>query len=548
MRNSGRTASVATAVFSGALLILGACSDSLSTGPRAPTDLRVSHATAALQTTPPGYIRIGVVPSATSIRIGAAGAFTIRNKATGATLFSGSSGEATVTLLASGTIDTRLWLQTACSGVAGRDDWLARATALGYETRTEFVPSANCWRLQLGTTNQAFAARVAFKTQAIAHGLAGSDAFWTSVTIVYGETQIRVAYAGSARAVDAPVVLTADDGLVQIMGQPYRGVAEVWTNRGGTLAGINELPLEQYLYGVVPRELPPVPYGEVEAQKAQAVAARTYALSGLGKRASDGYDLVATTSDQVYGGYAAEHPVSTSAVDQTEGVVATYGGALISALFSSTSGGYTASNEEVFNSAPVAYLRGVPDAQRGEAFERVPTLEVFKRHASPTNLRAAAEGDFEADWSRYHRWVYEWTADEISDVIGQHAGMPVGEVLAINVLERGPSGRVLRIEYVTEAGTFADTRDHIRSSLRYVTYNSAGDRVYNSLRSTLFFIEPAYDPATKELVGFTAYGGGWGHGVGLSQTGAVGMAKKGHGYEEILQHYYRGIALERRSY
>ena len=74
-----------------------------------------------------------------------------------------------------------------------------------------------------------------------------------------------------------------------------------------------------------------MPYGEVEAQKAQAVAARTYALSGLGKRAADGYDLLPTTSDQVYGGYAAEHPVSTQAVRETEGVVATYEGKLIEA-------------------------------------------------------------------------------------------------------------------------------------------------------------------------------------------------------------------------
>lgn len=136
--------------------------------------------------------------------------------------------------------------------------------------------------------------------------------------------------------------------------------------------------------------------------------------------------------------------------------------------------------------------------------------------------------------------------DEISDVISQHAGVPVGKVLAINTPERGPSGRVLRVEYVTEAGTFEDTKDRIRSSLKFVTYNSAGDRVYNSLRSTLFYMEPVVDHKTKEITGFKAYGGGWGHGVGLSQTGAVGMAEKGRTYEEILKHYYQGITLETR--
>lgn len=544
MRNPTRRTWFSTAGLFGALLVLGACSDGLPTDPLAPTDLQVSHSTAALQATPPGYIRIGVVPSATSVRIGADGAFTITNKATGATLFSGSNSEATVTLLTSGTVDTRRWLQTSCTSVAGRDAWLAKAAALGYETRTEFVPSANCWRTQLGTLDQGWTARVNFRNRAIADGLAGSDSWWPLVTIVYGETQLRITYAGNSRAVEAPVVLTADDGFVKIDGQPYRGLAEVWTNSSATLAGINEVPFEQYLYGVVPRELPPTVWNELEAQKAQAVAARTYALSGLGKRSSDGYDLLPTTSDQVYGGFAAEHPLSNQAVDETAGVVATYEGRLIQALFSSTTGGHTASNEEVYNSAPVPYLRGVPDAQRGEAFAYVPTLEVFKRHANPTNLRAAAEGDFEADWSRYHRWVYEWTAEEIARVIGEATGASVTRVDAINVLERGPSGRVLKIEYVTDAGTFYEYKDRIRSSLRYVT--SSGSLA--SLRSTLFFIEPVTDPRTKTLMGFKAYGGGWGHGVGLSQTGAVGMAEKGKSYEEILKHYYQGISLETRAY
>ena len=545
MRNAKRRSWFSTAGMFGALL-LGACSDQLPTGanaPEAPGGASFSES-ANLQATPPGYIRVGVVPSATSIRIGADGAFTIRNKATGTPIFSGSDGEATVTLLTSGTVDTRLWLQTACAGAAARDAWLTKAAALGYETYTQLVPTANCWRLRLGTADQGWTARVNFKTKAIADGLAGSDAFWTSMTIVHGETALRISYGSSSSSIDAPVVLTAESGLVTIDGRPYRGVAEVWTNSSATLAGINEVPFEEYLYGVVPRELPPTVWDELEAQKAQAVAARTYALVGMGKRSRDGYDLLPTTSDQVYGGFAAEHPLSTRAVDETRGVVATHEGKLISALFSSTTGGYTASNEEVYNSAPVPYLRGVPDAQRGEAFAHVPSLEVFKRHANPTNLRAAAEGDFEADWSRYHRWVYEWTAEEIARVIAEATGASVTQVSAINVLERGPSGRVLKIEYVTDAGTFYEYKDRIRSSLRYVT--SSGTLA--PLRSTLFFIEPVMDRRTKTLVGFKAYGGGWGHGVGLSQTGAVGMAEKGRTYDEILKHYYQGITLETRSH
>jgi stage II sporulation protein D len=407
---------------------------------------------------------------------------------------------------------------------------------------TEFVPAANCTRLFIGKfappPANTFAARTAFKNQLIAEGLAAADAFYV-VKADPGVTVYRV--TRGAQQVDAnnPVVLTSSDGLVTIAGVVYRGVAEVRANSAGSLAGINELPLEEYLWGVVPRELGPDAFPELEALKAQAVAARTYALSGIGKRASDGYDLLATTSDQVYGGYAAEHPLSTQAVDETAGIAAVYDGKLITALYSSTAGGFTANNEEAFNSAPIAYLRGVPDAQRGEAFEHVPSLDVFRRHAGATSLRNAKEGDFESDWARFHRWSFEWTAQEISDVISAHAGVPVGKVLAIEVTERGPSGRATAISYVTEAGTFTDTRDHIRTSLKFI--NASGAQ--QSLLSTLFFIEPVTDRRTGEVEGFVAYGGGFGHGVGLSQTGAVGMAEKGRGYEEILKHYYQGIEL-----
>lgn len=539
---SWRTLALALAVPA----VLAACGESptgpsMTDAPLAPASFNADHHD--LQATPPGYIRIGVVPAATEIVLGASSSFTLVDKETGATLFSGASGAATVTLLSAGGVDTRRWLQTACTGSESyRDDWVARAEALGYEEiRTEWVASAGCWRLQLGSQDQGWSARVAFKNQAIADGLAPADAWWPLVTIVLGDPQLTVSHDGVEEVVEAPVVLTSADGLVTINGAPYRGVAEVWTNGGGALAGINELPLEEYLYGVVPRELPPVPYGLPEAQKAQAVTARTYALANMGKRASDGYDLLPTTSDQVYGGYAAEHPVSTAAVDATAGVVATYQGDLIVTLYHSTSGGFTANSEDVYSNA-VDYLRGVPDAERGEALEKVPTLEVFMRHANPTNLRAHAEGDFESDWSRYHRWTVSWTAEEMAEILATTVSGGITEVTAVEVTDRADHGRVRTVAFVTDAGVFEANKDAIRWTLRY--FNSAGTQ--SSLRSTLFYIEPTTDPSTGEVTGWVAYGGGWGHGVGMSQTGAVGMAKRGRDYQEILRHYYRGVELEQR--
>ena len=518
---------------------LGACTDRNPVGPTARGTGSVPAHDVGIETFT-GSIRIGVVPAATSVVIGSAADYEIRDRATGALLMAGSNGTATVTLQS--VILSWYRLQVMCGSAANVAARKAAAEAKGYPTMTEFVPAANCTRLFIGRfappPANTFAARTAFKNQLIAEGLAGADAFYV-VKADPGVTVYRVTRGAQSVDATSPVFLTSSDGLVTIAGVVYRGVAEVRANSAGSLAGINELPMEEYLYGVVPRELGPTVFPELEALKAQAVAARTYALSGLGKRASDGYDLLATTSDQVYGGYAAEHPLSTQAVDETAGIAAVYDGKLIQALYSSTTGGFTANSEEAFNSAPVPYLRGVPDAERGEAFEHVPSLDVFRRHGAATSLRNAKEGDFESDWAHFHRWSFEWTAQEISDVISVHAGQPVGKVLAINVTERGPSGRATAIEYVTEAGTFTDTRDHIRTSLKFI--NTSGAQ--QSLLSTLFFIEPVLDRRTGEVEGFVVYGGGFGHGVGLSQTGAVGMAEKGRGYEEILKHYYQGIEL-----
>jgi len=336
-------------------------------------------------------------------------------------------------------------------------------------------------------------------------------------------------------------VLSSPDGLVRIGTRLYRGVAEVRiATGGGAIAGINELPIEQYLWGVVPRELGPIAFPELEALKAQAVAARTYAIANFNKRLADGYNLLATTADQVYGGYQDEHQLSSRAVDETAGIIATADGERpIEALYFSTSGGFTANNEDVFNSAPVAYLRGIPDHERGNSLDQ--HADGIRNNANARSLRAARAGDFESDWSRYHRWTFEWSAAEIRDVISSWVGEDVGAVHEINVVERSGSGRVRLIEYVTDSGTYSDTKDRVRSSLRYI--DAAGAKV--NLPSTLVYIEPVHDKETKALTGFVAWGGGFGHGVGMSQTGAVGMAEKKATFEEILKHYYRGIELVR---
>ena len=485
-------------------------------------------------------VRIGVVQSANAVTLGSSADFLVSDKANGLPLLSGTDGSVTVTLDAAPESFYRL--QVMCGSTAAVAARKAQAEAVNVVTFTEFVPTANCTRLFLGQfappPASNFAARNAFRNSMIAAGLAASDSFWKVVS-VGGNTLYRITSGTTSFQSLNPVVVTSSLGRVTINGAVYRGKGEARRNGQSALAGINELPVEDYLYGVVPRELGPIAYPELEALKAQAVAARTYALGNIGRRGSDGYDLRATTDDQVYGGYSAEYPLSSQAVDETHGIVATYQGRMISALYFSTSGGHTADNEESFDGAPADYLRGIPDAERGAALDHVQSLEVFMAHANPRSLRAAKEGDFESDWSRYHRWTFEWTMSELASVLSTSLAQTITRVDAMNVVERGPSGRVLTLDIVTDAGTFTVRKGAIRAAVRYL---DAGNKEQN-LPSTLFFVEAVRDPRTKATSGFRVYGGGFGHGVGMSQTGAVGMAEKGSTFDQILKAYYRGIDL-----
>ena len=159
----------------------------------------------------------------------------------------------------------------------------------------------------------------------------------------------------------APVIFTLEDPElhpVRYNEKPYRGRLEVFANTKGTLTVVNVIPLEDYVRGVVPNELSPGGWPELEALKAQAVAARTYAVSNLGRFSAEGYDLTPDTRSQVYGGRSTEHPLSDRAVSETRGRILTYKGAPINALYTSTCGGRTEDGENIFGGAPVAYLRG----------------------------------------------------------------------------------------------------------------------------------------------------------------------------------------------
>jgi len=190
---------------------------------------------------------------------------------------------------------------------------------------------------------------------------------------------------GQTFSSSAPVAFASDDeknAPVRYNDHPYRGRIEVFTNLRGSLTVVNELGLEDYVRGVVANELSPGGYPAIEALKAQAIAARTYALKNRGQFMSQGFDLLPTTRSQVYRGLTSENPLSTRAVDETRGLIATYQGEPINALYTSTCGGRTEDSEKIFNDA-VPYLRARECAAEGATFDRF----VIKTSREPAELR-----------------------------------------------------------------------------------------------------------------------------------------------------------------
>ena len=171
-------------------------------------------------------------------------------------------------------------------------------------------------------------------------------------------------------------------------GRNYRGIFVLRGSPRGTSL-INVLNLEDYLKGVVPGELSPYIFGEPEALKAQAVAARTYALKNLGQYGDLGFDLLATPQSQVYEGMSIEHPASTRAVEETEGEVAVYGGSLINALYTSTCGGATENVEEIFEGNPAPYLQSTECVlESGQSYSLNTELRLPAYFESGTNVSA----------------------------------------------------------------------------------------------------------------------------------------------------------------
>jgi stage II sporulation protein D len=301
---------------------------------------------------------------------------------------------------------------------------------------------------------------------------------------------------------------------VLIGGQPYRGGALLRGAGNGRVTAINIVDLESYLLGVVPLEIGRGrPAAELEAVKAQAVAARTYAVRHLGGRESLGFDFYATISDQAYGGVSREDPMASRAVRETAGEIVTYQGAPILAYYHSTCGGRTAAIEESWrHRAPVPYLKSVSDEVGG------------------------APGRYYCESSSRFRWDVSWSGTELRETLartlakraGRSAPERIRRVEGVEVRGWTPSRRAKSLIVNSDAGRTEVPGD----SIRWVLEAEPG----RGLNSTLFVLDA--EERGGEVVALRARGGGWGHGIAMCQVGALGRARAGQDYRRILTSYY----------
>jgi len=305
----------------------------------------------------------------------------------------------------------------------------------------------------------------------------------------------------------------------------YGGTLELQPNAHGDFSLVNHVSLETYLRGVVPYEIGP--NAPAQAVAAQTIIARTYALRNLRRFVVDNYQLCATVHCQVYKGLKGSNPISDRAISQTAGLVLTYNNELIDALYSSTTGGVTASFADTWNGSERPYLKPVIDSPN-------PLWDLIKH---PLNSERTfrhfikmTKGFNETGRKGVFRWHKSRSIANLNNDLRKylkktrHPLANFKTIQSMEVFKRSRSGRILTLEIETDKGKLQLHKNEIRSALQ-------------PPRSTFFYIEPLIDQ-NKTLKGYAFIGGGFGHGVGLSQFGSYNLANIGWSAEKILAFYY----------
>ena len=285
--------------------------------------------------------------------------------------------------------------------------------------------------------------------------------------------------------------------MVSVAGRPYHGSLLVFASPDNDLVVINRLPLEEYLYGVVPCEIGPCQPATIEALKAQAVAARSFSMARMAEHRYPGFDLWDSfVRDQEYRGARPEKDVAIQAVDATRGQVIEYGGEVAAALYHANCGGTTSDGSQPF----LRSIRDTPGGRRG------------------TRAYCSDRPNF--------TWRVIVSRERLETALGLLVGR--GGRVSVKSFRLDKDQRSGRVKYVNFATGQGNLRVH-----------------GNDLRTALALKSQNFE-MSKHGNQYTIDGRGYGHGSGMCQDGAVGMARAGRSYTEILYHYYTGIRLVKK--
>lgn len=343
---------------------------------------------------------------------------------------------------------------------------------------------------------------------------------------------------------------------IQINGKKYRGNLKV-LDKGSRYFLINHILLDHYLYGVLPREIQVSAHRE--ALKTQALVSKSFTIANLGKHKNEGFDLCNTTHCQVYGGYSVENDNTNRAISDVKGEFIYYNDKIINSTFHSNSGGRTESSLHVWG-GDTPYLVGVEDS--------------FSEN------------------TRNSTWEMSLTLKELESKL-RSAGVNVGQLKEIEIVSKSPSGRVKEMDIIGVSDTKTISGAKFRAALgntylKSTLFTINSEEIENVKENNIYVLNGYgesdklntsesvamdYFGEKKDIYGNEAvesfsdyiyldidaskpikrpnnldgeiiiYGKGYGHGVGLSQAGAMNMAEQGYDYKDIIKHYYRGVEI-----
>ncbi|MDR2577495.1 MAG: SpoIID/LytB domain-containing protein [Chitinispirillales bacterium] len=307
--------------------------------------------------------------------------------------------------------------------------------------------------------------------------------------------------------------VSTDAHPLKIGENAYRGALIIVPEGRNSFTIINLINVEDYLRGVVPLEIGNLRESEIEAVKAQAVAARTYTYKKMAANESRVFDLVSTVADQVYGGANAETATSDMAILMTRNLILAYEGEIVHAYYHSTCGGKTANIQDVWGGQSVPYLRSIDDIDR--------------------------RGRVYCSGASSFTWTETWPENQLAGIIRRHSSdgnltPPFrGGLRNIEVRERHNCGRVKTLVVTSNSGGSEHTAggDKIRWLLRR---NTPARPILRSSNIRNIAMSGGQ---------VTITGGGHGHGIGMCQVGAIGRARDGQNFEQILRAYYSGAFI-----